>query len=306
MVGDADDAERRPELAAGQWPGVAVGQQLERPVRRHAAGCAAPLAREPAVVVGRLEDDRLGLRPERVGDDVPVGVDTAGGVVAGQHPVHRPAQVDRRRSRLADARGGPADRRLAGMRSRVPQPVRDEGDADGADLADRRCAADDHVPDRVGHVCGGTCLVLDELARELALVDEQEPRVRPTGTRSGTRSAPSAATGRSGASRGGAEHRGAGLRIEDRRRCLGCRALEGGCDPDDGRGRLGKFTGELPEEPPPSEVGPLLAGRTGAPPAPPSRPSRPTRRAASGAGWRAAPVGRSSEARCGRCDRYGQ
>ena len=62
VVGRLDDAERGPELAAGERPGVAVGQDLERtPVRLGQRGQAE--LREPAVVLGRLGHDPR--RPRR-------------------------------------------------------------------------------------------------------------------------------------------------------------------------------------------------------------------------------------------------
>ena len=98
VVGGLDDAERRPELAARQRPGVAVGQDPERPVRRAAAGPRSPNAGQPAVVLGRLEDDRVGLGPHRRGDRVAVLGQVADRLVGGHHPIDRPAQVDRRRA----------------------------------------------------------------------------------------------------------------------------------------------------------------------------------------------------------------
>ena len=71
VVGRLDDAERGPELAAGERPGVAVGQDPERPVLGRRQDLQ-PEAGQPAVVVGRLEDDRVGLGAHRRGDRVAV------------------------------------------------------------------------------------------------------------------------------------------------------------------------------------------------------------------------------------------
>ena len=112
VVGRLDDPEGGPVLAAGQRPGVAVGQDADRPVARAAAGPSSPNAGQPAVVGRRLEDDRVGLGAHRVGDGPAVVGQLADLLVAGHHPLDRPAQVDRRRPGV-DEGVAPAPRRVA-------------------------------------------------------------------------------------------------------------------------------------------------------------------------------------------------
>jgi hypothetical protein len=56
--------------AAGQWPDVAVGQDVDRAVLERRR--VSPEARQPAAIGRRLEDDRVRLGTHRVGDRVTV------------------------------------------------------------------------------------------------------------------------------------------------------------------------------------------------------------------------------------------
>ena len=124
MVGGLDDAERGPVLAAGQRPGVAVGQDADRAVVGRRQDLEAELG-QPAVVGGRLEHDRVGLGAHRRGDRVAVLGQLADLGVAGHHPLDRPAQVDRRRAGVDQRVGAAAERRLARVRPAVaPVPRR--------------------------------------------------------------------------------------------------------------------------------------------------------------------------------------
>ena len=246
VVGDLDDPEGRPELPAGERPGVAVGEDPQRTVGRHGQGREAEL-RQPSVVGGRLQDDRVGLGPEGVGDRPAVVGQVAHRFVAGHHPVDRPAQVDRGRARLDERIGAAAERGPAGVRSAVPDALGRERQPDGRDLPDRRGAAHDHLADRIGDLTGRAVLDLDQGVGELPLVDQdQRAAVHPER---------GAEAGRGRRARvGDADHRRAGVRVKDPGRGLGRRALEclrGTCDRRRG---LDQLTGELPEEPATSEV----------------------------------------------------
>ena len=251
MVRRLDDAERGPELAAGQRPGVAVGQDrgpADPPVPGRIV--QAELG-EPAVVGRRLEDDRVGLGAHRVGDRVAVLGQLAELVVAGHHPLDRPAQVDRRRAALMSALAEPriVALRAYGRPSRWFSALRASPMA--ATWPMRRRAADDHLADRVGHLAGRPARVLDEGVRQAALVDEvQDAAVlaerRPeAGRRRADRSAPrragaSAATEPSG--------------FEDRAGRLGRGPLQRLRRAGHRRRGLDQLAGECPEEPPPTEV----------------------------------------------------
>ena len=90
VVGHLDDAERGPELAAGERPGVAVGQDPQRAVGGEDE-LVDPEPGQPAVVLGRLEDDRVGLVADRGGDRVAVLRQIADGVVAPPSPGRPPS-----------------------------------------------------------------------------------------------------------------------------------------------------------------------------------------------------------------------
>ena len=71
LIWDLDHPERRPELAACQGPGVAVGQDVERPVPGSREGAQPELGEAP-VVGRRLEHDLVGLGAHRGGDRLAV------------------------------------------------------------------------------------------------------------------------------------------------------------------------------------------------------------------------------------------
>ena len=186
MVRGLDDAERRPVLAAGERPGVAVGQDPQRPVVRASGSTVQPERRQPAVVVVASNDDRVGLVAHRVGDRVAVLGQLADRLVAGHHPVHRPAQVDGRRPGVDAAR------------SRRP------GASPGARTAGRRacCSAVSASPiaatwpiagaprtiiSRMAYAASPADVtrVLDERVGQLALVDEVA--ATPPSSRNGVR-----------------------------------------------------------------------------------------------------------------------
>ena len=91
VVRRLDDAERRPELAAGQRPGVAVGQDAERPVLAAPAGSRSPNVGQPAVVV--VASMTIASASSRIarGDRVAVLGQVADLVVAGHHAGRPPS-----------------------------------------------------------------------------------------------------------------------------------------------------------------------------------------------------------------------
>ncbi len=187
VVGGLDDAERRPVLAARERPGVAVGEDPDRPVvgRRQDV---EPEGRQPAVVGRRLEDDRVRLLAHRVGDRLAVVGQLADLDVAGHDALDRPAQVDRRRARVDEGVGRAPEGRPARVRHAIALVLGAQREADRRDLADRRRPADDHLADRPGGLAGRLDRVLDERVGQPALVDQVEDRRRPPGTASGSRS----------------------------------------------------------------------------------------------------------------------
>ena len=90
VVGRLDDPEGRPELAARERPGVAVGRIRSGRSSGTRQGVEAERG-EPAVVVGRLEDDRVGLGADRGGDRVAVLGQVADGLVARPSPARPPS-----------------------------------------------------------------------------------------------------------------------------------------------------------------------------------------------------------------------
>ena len=94
--GRLDDPECGPELAAGERAGVAVGEDPDRAIERPGQQ-REPVLGEESVISGRLGADRVGLGPERSGDDRAVLGGRVDDLEPGQHPVHRPAEVHRGR-----------------------------------------------------------------------------------------------------------------------------------------------------------------------------------------------------------------
>ena len=83
------------------------------------------------------------------------------------HLGERPREVDRRR---------PGSRECAlGLGEVVAAECRERETVRGRD-ADRRGAAHDHVPDRVGHLHGGLAADVDDVVRQPALVEEDDRR----------------------------------------------------------------------------------------------------------------------------------
>ena len=187
VVRGLDDAERGAVLAAGERPGVAMGEDPDRPAVGHRQD-RQPEARQPAVVGRGLEHDRIGLGAQRVRDRVAVIVELADLDVPGHDPVDRPAQVDRGRPGVDQRVGRAADDRLAGVRQPVALLLGGHRQPDRGDLADRRGTTDDHLADRVGHLPGRPARVLDERVGQPALVDQVDDARRLRGTASGTRS----------------------------------------------------------------------------------------------------------------------
>ena len=242
-----------------QWVRMLSGRSLGRGQRLEAE------RREPAVVDGGLRDDRVGLRPERVGDGPAIVGQVADRLVAGHHPVDRPAQVDRRRAGLDEGVGPAPQRGAAGVRSGVADALGRERHADGRHLPDRGRAPDDHLADAEGDLAGGLRPRSRGGIGEPPLVDQ----VQDAGVLAERR----AEAGRGGrtpvrpARVGEAQHRGAGFGVEDPRRRLDRCALERLGGPGHGRGGLDEVARELAEEPAASEidVGGRASGSRGAP-----------------------------------------
>ena len=258
VMGRLDDPQRRPELAAGERPGVAVGQDPERPELLDRQSRQPELG-EPAVVGRGLADDRVRLCPERIGNDVTIVAQLADRLEAGHHPVDRPAEVDRRRARSPECRrAGPEDR-PPGVRLGQPGTIRRQGHPDGRDLADRRRAADHHLLDRIGRLGRVPDLDLDELIREQPLVDQVEDadafaeRSAEAGRGSGGTVGFGAAGARDDAVRLDPGGRRDG--VEDRAGGFGRRPLEGLGGTGDCRRGLDQLARELAEEAAPGDLG---------------------------------------------------
>ena len=264
VVRRLDDAEGGAVLAAGQRPGVAMGQDADRAV----LGCRQdlqPEAGQPPVVGGGLEDDRIGLGAHRPGDGKAILGQLPDLGVAGQDALDGPAQVDRCRARVDERVRPAAERRLARVGPAVGLCLCAQRQPDGRDLADRRGAANDHLADRVGDLTGRAAGVLDERVGEAALVDQVEgPAVlaerRPEAARAGR-----AAGARDPAHVvRGSEPLRRSLGIEDDAGRLGGDLLECLGGPG-GQGRgVDQLTGELPEELAPAEVDRRRGGGGGA------------------------------------------
>ena len=124
--GDLDDPEGRAELPAGERARVAVGEQSEGSLRgRRQLGQGE--GRQALVILGRLADDVLGLAPDRVGDDLPLGVDVTHGIHGPEDAVDRPAHVGGRRARVDQGRPEPriAARRTKGVEATILSAVSD-------------------------------------------------------------------------------------------------------------------------------------------------------------------------------------
>ena len=173
------------ELTARERPGVAVGQDLEGARRRWRAGPRAR-RRQTSVVLGRLEDDRIGLPADRAAIAGPSSGQLTYLLVGGHDAVDRPAQVDRRRAGVPEGVRRAAERGPPGVWPRVltlaavsAMPIAATCPIAGAPrtiISRIACAA--WAADRI---------LLEDLGK-LPLVDEVEGRVPPPGTASGTRS----------------------------------------------------------------------------------------------------------------------
>ena len=129
--------------------------------------------------LGRLGDDRLGLAPHRIGHDGAVGIELIDGRDRGKAAVDRPPDIDGRRTRRDEGVGRALEMRPAHERRHLAGGSCLEGQPDRGYLAHRRRPADDHLPDRVGHVTGRPADLLDELIGEAALVDEKQDLAVP-------------------------------------------------------------------------------------------------------------------------------
>ncbi len=250
VVCGLDDAEGGPELAACQGPGIAMREDPQRPVLRERQFLQAE-RRQATVILGRLEDDRIRLGAHRVGDGIAVLGQVADRLVRGHDPLDRPAQVDRGRACVDERLRRTTERRAARVRTRGPGLLRRERQPDRPDLADGRCAAHDHLPDREGGLRCRPGAVLLEHVRQLALVDE----VEDPGRLAERRPEPGRRGGYGRYGRGPTDRHGA--RIEDRAGGLRGDALDRLCGADHARRAVEQVTGELPEETPPGQVGAL-------------------------------------------------
>ena len=256
MVRGLDDAQRGPVLAAGQGPGVAMGQDADRALVRRRQDLQ-PEARQAAVIGGGLEDDRVCFLAHRPRDREAVLRQLVELGVAGQDALDRPAQVDRGRPRVDQRIGAATQRRLARVRPAIRLRLGAHREPDRGDLADRRRAAHDHLADREGHLPGRPARVLDEGIREAALVDEVEgagilAERRPEPARAG------ASDGRArcpaGVVAGRSEQPRRTLGVEDDAGRLGRGLLECLGRPGDRRRGVDQLAGEGPEEPPTAHV----------------------------------------------------
>ena len=173
VVSGLDDAERGPVLAARQWPGVAVGQDLDGAILERRQDLE-PEARQPAMIGRRLEDDRVCLGPHRIGDRVTVLGQVADLLVARHHALDGPAQVDGRRAGVDQGVGGATERRPAGIRPAVALVLGAQRQPDRRDLPDGRRPAHDHLSDGVGDLAGVPARVLLEDVGKAPLVDQVE------------------------------------------------------------------------------------------------------------------------------------
>ena len=173
VVSGLDDAQRRPVLAAGEGAGVAVGEDPERPILREDQ-LLEPERGQPAMILGRLEDDRVDLGADRVRDGVTVLGQVADGLVRGHRAIHGPAQVHRGRSRVDQGLRRAPQRRPACVRPRRPGLVGGEREPDRPDLSDGRRPAHDHLADREGGLRRRADPVLLQHVGQLALVDQMQ------------------------------------------------------------------------------------------------------------------------------------
>ena len=211
--------------------------------------------------------------------------EVAGGLVAGHHPVDRPAEVDRRRAGRAEGGGRAAEDRPPRVRQRLPRPLRASAPA--------RSPRPGRSPARRGRPSGGSRWrprapsgprprPARRAARRWSMTEER--RRRPRGTACGSRSAARRAGRRRAAPPSdAADAPGRGSRRRPRR----C-ALEGLGGARDRRRGLDQLAGELAEEAPPAR---------GRPP-----PARDLAGAAcsAGSGRRRSALGRRRRRRSGR------
>ena len=196
------------------------------------------------MVRGRLEDDRVRLLANDIGDGVPVVRRVAELEEACHQAVDRPADVRGRRACLDEAVRRRPHHCLADERRVVAQRVSRQRQAESRRLARRRGAADHHVADGRRHVGCRRALHLNERVREPPLVDEEQPlaihaegRAEPGGT-----------------ARRGVDPVADRRRVEDGARGLRRRALDGARRAGDGRGRSHELAREVTEEPAAPEV----------------------------------------------------
>jgi hypothetical protein len=251
VVGGLDDAQCRPELAAGQRPGVAVGQEPQ------VAGLAPRQLGEaevgdPTVVVGGLPDDRVRLGAELPCDEVTVGVRAADRLEPGEQPVDRPAGVHRGGAGVAEGVRGAADIGATGIWPLLARPMGGQRQPQRSHLADRRGTPDDHVADRARGIDRGVDLELDELLGQAALVDDEQGVV--------TVAEPEWASEAGGGSAGPRRlqrlrRRGHRAGIQDGGGRLRGRLADGLRGAHDRRRVLDDLARELPEEPAAGEVG---------------------------------------------------
>ena len=153
-----------------------MGQQAQLAARRLGQQREAEVG-QGAVITSGLGADRVGLDPQDPGDDVAVVGQVAEALDPGEHSVEGPADVDRRRPARPELGRGTADPGAAlGVRA-IPRVLGGQGEAVGRRLAEGRGAPDDHLADRDRDLRAVRAGVLDELSRQLALVDEQDPVV---------------------------------------------------------------------------------------------------------------------------------
>ena len=255
-VGGLDDPERRPELPARQRAGVAVGQDPQRAIGL-GQDRAARLG-QPAMIVGRLGDDRHGLAEHRRGDALAVLRELADLVVRRHDPVDRPAQVDRRGPRVSQLAGRAFEDRAPGVGVGLRGDARGQREPDRRDLPDRGRAPHDHPPDGRRRVRAAPDGHLDELVGELALVDHEEDVVRLEPERG-----PEAGGWRGRIGLGSGRRRGGGLGpfgIQERRGLCRRAIPELGDRPDHLRRARHDLAGEAAEELPPGRVDLNVAG----------------------------------------------
>ena len=160
--------EQRPRLVDPD-----VREQIALPRGEQGADSAAvPAGREAARVAVRQRARARAEQPGGVGGHAPAALDLVGvdrarvlGRRIAAHLVERPAEIDRRRPRLAQ--------HPIGLGQVLPTRGRERIAVGGGD-PDRRRAAHHHRPDRVGHLGRRAALDVDLLERQEALVEEDD------------------------------------------------------------------------------------------------------------------------------------